>query len=165
VSPPTNPKTGNALVTFWYDQTTYVDGLCQETCRDLGHVQYGLAALIDAAETALIQGVDLYGEEQARLVAGLEFHANCLQGATVPSWLCGGTLTDVKFDPMWEIAVNELSTVRAGKPPDRRRSSHGVGDTDPRADRWGEVAARLRFQHPRAAASPDKFLSASSAQT
>ena len=112
VPPPTNPKTGSALVTFWYDQSTYVDGLCQETCRDLGHVQYGLAAMINAAETALIQDVDLYGEQQARLVAALEFHANYLRGATVPAWLCGGTLTAVKFDPMWEIAVNELGNVR-----------------------------------------------------
>jgi hypothetical protein len=110
VPPPTNPKTGAALVTFWYDQTTYADGLCQETCRDLGHVQYGLAAMINAAETALIQGVDLFGEQQRRLVAGLEFHANYLDGAAVPSWLCGGALTAVKFDPMWEIAVNELGT-------------------------------------------------------
>jgi hypothetical protein len=80
-------------------------------------VQYGLAAMINAAETALIQGVDLYGEEQARLLAGLEFHASYLRGAAVPSWLCGGALTAVKFDPMWEIAVNELATVRGASLP------------------------------------------------
>ena len=117
VSPPTNPKTGAALTTFWYNQTTLVDGLCQETCRDLGHVQYGLAAMINAAETALIQNVDLYGEQQTRLVAGLEFHASYLQGAAVPAWLCGGTLTAVTFDPMWEIAVNELATARGEAMP------------------------------------------------
>ncbi len=118
VPPPTNPKTGSALTTFWYGQTTLVDGVCQETCRDLGHVQYGFAALINAAETALIQGVDLFGEQQARLVAGLEFHAGYLRGGAVPSWLCGGTLNAVSFDPMWEIAVNELAGSRGASLPE-----------------------------------------------
>jgi hypothetical protein len=54
---------------------TLPDGLSQETCRDLEHVQYGLAAMINAAETARIQGVDLYAQESARIVACLEFNA------------------------------------------------------------------------------------------
>jgi hypothetical protein len=51
-----------ALTKLWYDQSRFVDGLAQETCRDFGHTQYGLAAMINAAETARQQGVDLYGE-------------------------------------------------------------------------------------------------------
>jgi len=54
---------------------TLVDGLSQETCRDLEHVQYGLAAIVNAAETARIQGVDLYGEQAERMVACMEFAA------------------------------------------------------------------------------------------
>lgn len=43
-----------------------------ETCRDLGHVQLGYATLVNTAETAWQQGIDLYGEEQDRLIAGAE---------------------------------------------------------------------------------------------
>jgi hypothetical protein len=100
----------SSLTAYWYNQTMLVDGVCQETCRDLGHVQYGLAAMINAAETARIQGVDLYSEQATRIVAGLEFHAQYLDGVAVPSWLCGGTLTDVTPDPTWEIAYNEYAT-------------------------------------------------------
>jgi Alginate lyase len=104
-----NKNSQSALVSYWYDQTTFIDGLCQETCRDLGHVQYGLAAMINAAETARIQGVDVYGEESTRITAGLELHAKYLNGAAVPSSLCTGTLTDPTPDPTWEIAYNHYA--------------------------------------------------------
>jgi hypothetical protein len=81
-----------ALVEKWYGQTTFVDGLCQETCRDLGHTMYGLAAALDAAEIAQHQGVDLYGEQARRLVAAMELHAGFLLGDPAPPWLCGGHL-------------------------------------------------------------------------
>jgi hypothetical protein len=99
----------------WHGQTKFVDGLCQEECRDLGHTQYGIAAAANAAETALIQGVNLYSEQAKRLVAGLEFTAQFLTGAPVPSWLCGGTLTAVTPDPTWEVAYNEYAN-RLGMP-------------------------------------------------
>jgi hypothetical protein len=111
VAPPGGAyKTPAALTKLWYGQTTLLDGLAQETCRDLGHVQYGLAAMINAAETARIQGVDLYGEQKSRLVAGLEYHAAFLDGDAVPANLCGGKLNAVTPDPMWEIARNALET-------------------------------------------------------
>ena len=113
VPPPTGNKTGAALIKFWYNQTTFVDGLSQETCRDLGHVQYGLAAMTNAAETATIQGVLLFAEEEKRLRLGYEFHAQFLDGAAVPSSLCGGALKGVSPDPMWEIGYNALFN-RAG---------------------------------------------------
>ena len=106
--PPRGNKTGAALTKYWYDQTVMMDGLAQETCRDLGHVQYGLAGIINAAETARLQGVDLYGSEAPRLRAGLEFHAKFLNGAAVPANLCGGTLSSVSPNPMWEIALNHF---------------------------------------------------------
>ena len=55
-------QSSSSLATFWYNPSSFANGLCQETCRDLGHVQYGLAAMIHAAETARIQGVDLYSD-------------------------------------------------------------------------------------------------------
>jgi hypothetical protein len=108
---PVPPPAGNAttpqqIVAFWYNQSTFMDGLAQETCRDLGHTQYGMAAMVNAAETARIQGIDLYSLEAKRITAGLELHAKFLNGAPVPANLCGGTLTAVTPDPMWEIAFN-----------------------------------------------------------
>jgi hypothetical protein len=115
---PVPPPKGNvtspqALISFWYKQATFVDGLSQETCRDLGHVQLGLAAMINAAETARIQGVDLYGAESKRITAGLEYQAQYLNGAPVPATLCGGSLNAVSPAPMWEIAYNHYAN-RAG---------------------------------------------------
>jgi hypothetical protein len=110
VEPPRGDKTGEALIEFWHGQRTFVDGLSQETCRDLGHVQYGLAAMINAAETARIQGVDLYGEEEERIRATLEFHARFINGESVPSWLCGGSLKDTRGLAMWDIAFNHYAS-------------------------------------------------------
>jgi hypothetical protein len=97
---------GLDLATFWYGQTTFeADGVGQETCRDLGHMQYGLAAIVNLAETALIQGVDLYGMESKRISAGLEFHAQFLDSVAAPPWLCGGQLNLLTY-PTWEIGLN-----------------------------------------------------------
>jgi hypothetical protein len=106
-------KTPSQLVTYWQGQSTFVDGLCQETCRDLGHTQLGFAAMINGAETAKIQGVDLYGQEQKRLAAGYEFNAQYLDGTAVPSWLCGGKLSAVTPTETWEIGYNAYAN-RAG---------------------------------------------------
>jgi len=95
--------------TNWYGLTTFMDGVGQETFRDLIHVQYGIASAMYVAETALIQGVDLYKEQQQRLSAALEFHAQLLDGVPAPSWLCGATLMRVSPDPTWEIGYNEFA--------------------------------------------------------
>lgn len=121
VPPPSGGKTGAALITYWYDPGKFVDGLCQETCRDLGHTQLGLAAMINAAETAHIQGVKLYEEQADRIAKGLEWNAQYLDGVAPPSWLCGGTLTDATPTAMWEIALNELEG-RLGRSMPRTRS-------------------------------------------
>lgn len=108
VPPPGASKTGSALISYWYTPGKFVGGLCQETCRDFGHAQLGLAAMINAAETAHIQGVKLYEEEADRIAQGLEWNAQWLDGVTAPSWLCGGSLTDATATEMWEIALNEF---------------------------------------------------------
>src|SRR5262249_32980514 len=50
--PPKSNKSNAELVSYWYGQSMFVDGLAQETCRDLGHTQLGFAAIVNAAETA-----------------------------------------------------------------------------------------------------------------
>lgn len=96
-----------------FPQTVYnasVDGVCQETCRDLGHTQMGTAAAINGAETAYIQGIDLYGEMATRLTTALEFHANYLLGAAQPAYLCNGTaLKGVSTAPTFEIAFRHFN--------------------------------------------------------
>ncbi len=92
----------------WNGQTVFnnsVDGVSQETCRDFGHTEYSIAATMNAAETARIQGVDLYGSEKPRLEATLEFHARYLLGNPVPSSVCGGHVILVSH-PTFEIGYN-----------------------------------------------------------
>jgi hypothetical protein len=100
-----NKDTRDALIKYWYEQSKFVDGLGQETCRDFGHLQMGLAAMINTAETARIQGVDLYGEQAERIAAAMEFHAGFLLGQPIPEWLGGGKL-DLRTIATWEIAYN-----------------------------------------------------------
>jgi len=97
----------------WYGQTVYnasVDGISQETCRDFGHAQYGISGALDAAETAHIQGIDLYNDVASnaknRLTAALEFNAYYLMGNPVPTSVCGGTVT-LQVYPTDEIGYNE----------------------------------------------------------
>jgi len=50
-------------------------GQCQESGRDQAHTQMGLGFLANTAETAWIQGVDLYGALDNRLLKGFEYTA------------------------------------------------------------------------------------------
>ena len=67
---------GGSNDAHWYEPLQWVDGLTQETCRDFGHhTQYAIAASIHAAEIAWNQGVDIYGEDEKRYIAMMEFTA------------------------------------------------------------------------------------------
>jgi hypothetical protein len=105
VAMPGSSTSPAALADFWYGQSSYMDGLTQETCRDLGHTGWGLEAMAQIAETAWIQGVDLYAEAQQRLVTSLELHAGFSLGDDVPGSLCRGRLVST-FEPIPEIAYN-----------------------------------------------------------
>jgi len=85
------------------DLNATVDGIAQETCRDLEHTTYSIAAATYAAETAHIQGDKLFEAEQNRLVATLEFHAHLLlKKDPVPPLVCGG---EVKLSRGYTFAV------------------------------------------------------------
>ncbi|MEV0408638.1 alginate lyase family protein [Actinoallomurus sp. NPDC050550] len=94
------------IIKYWQGQTTFVDGLAQETCRDFGHTGWAIDAALHVAETARLQGVDLYGEGRARLTKALEFHATYELGAKAPSWLCKGTVKR-GLGPVLEVGYNE----------------------------------------------------------
>jgi hypothetical protein len=98
--------------TNWNGATVFMDGISQETCRDLTHTQYGIASAMYVAETALIQGVDLYAEQEKRLATTVEFHAGFLDGVPPPGWLCGGSLAGLTARPTWEIAYNHFANRR-----------------------------------------------------
>jgi hypothetical protein len=83
--------------------TPLVDGLLQESVRDSQHANLALSAMVNAAETARQQGVDIYSEQAKRIMAALEFQAQYLRPntATPPKNLA------FHVHPTWEIAYNE----------------------------------------------------------
>ncbi len=104
--PPRGTKdTPELLIKYWQNQTTFVDGLAQETCRDFGHTGWGFEAAVHVAETARLQGWDLYAEAEERITKALEFHAKYELGVPAPQWLCGGTIKP-GLGPTLEIAYN-----------------------------------------------------------
>ncbi|MFI6323695.1 alginate lyase family protein [Nonomuraea sp. NPDC050556] len=95
------------IIGYWQGQTTFVDGLTQETCRDFVHTGYGLSAISHFAETARIQGQDLYPEVADRLRHALGFQAKYELGTAPPSWLCGGSVNR-GLGPVTEVGFNAL---------------------------------------------------------
>ncbi len=81
-----------------------VDGLLQETARDPHHAAMGFASIVNAAETAWHQGVDLYAEQAARITAALEFQAQYLKPNTTPV----PPNLEFNLEPTWEIAYNHF---------------------------------------------------------
>ncbi|MEV7418669.1 alginate lyase family protein [Streptomyces sp. NPDC089919] len=108
------------MKTYWFNQGRYVDGLGQETCRNLRHVGYSLAASAHIAETAWHQGIDLYGEQADRLKAALEFHAAYQLGKTPPAWLCGGKI-ERSMGPDLEVALGHYEGRTGAKLPLTRK--------------------------------------------
>ena len=105
---------GGSDNTKWYSPQQWIDGLTQETCRDLGHhAQYGLASALHAAEVAYNQGVDIYGEQQTRFIAAMELMAKeFLKGSGRFSEICNkqskgyGNSNDDDFFNTWELGYN-----------------------------------------------------------
>jgi hypothetical protein len=81
-----------------------VEGLLQETARDSGHANMALAGMVDAAETARQQGVDLYSEQAKRIMAALEFQAQYLP----PNKAAAPENLEFNLHPTWEIAYNHF---------------------------------------------------------
>ncbi|MFJ5990245.1 alginate lyase family protein [Lentzea sp. NPDC092896] len=97
------------IISYWHNQSTFVDGLTQETCRDFAHTAYGLSAASHLAETARIQGQDIWGEIKDRMRHAWGLHAKYQNGEPVPSWLCGGSYSR-ELGPTPEVSYNALNT-------------------------------------------------------
>ncbi|MGV9345686.1 alginate lyase family protein [Streptomyces spiralis] len=106
--PSQNLNTRDKIVSYWQGQSTFVTGLTQETCRDFTHTGYGISAISHVAETSRIQGQDLYGTDVGeRLRQALGFQSKYELGASVPSWLCGGSVNR-GLGPVTEVGYNAL---------------------------------------------------------
>ncbi|MGW5666815.1 alginate lyase family protein [Micromonospora sp. NPDC003776] len=108
-SPPGEALSRQQVIEYWGGQTRFVDGFAQETCRDFLHTGWGLLAAAHVAETAWIQGLDLYAEARDRLTRALELHAGYELGNPVPPWVCGGHLK-TGLMPSAEVAYNHYTT-------------------------------------------------------
>jgi len=98
-------KPANCDMAIWGNKgitTPLVDGLLQESVRDSGHANLALSAMVNAAETARQQGVDLYAEQAKRIMAALEYQAQFLPPNNTPP------PANLAFHthPTWEIAYN-----------------------------------------------------------
>ncbi|MVU79893.1 hypothetical protein GPX89_21945 [Nocardia sp. ET3-3] len=107
ISARSNLRTPEAIIKYWQNQSVFVDGLAQETCRDFEHTGYGLSAIAHIAETSRIQHEDLYPQVGDRLRAAFEFHARYQLGEPLPADICGGKF-DKKLGPITEVALNAL---------------------------------------------------------
>lgn len=108
--PSQNLNTREKIVAYWQGQSTFVNGLTQETCRDFVHTGYGISAISHVLETSRIQGVDLYPEFGERLRHALGFQSRWERNLEpVPSWLCKGTLKR-GLGPITEVGYNALHT-------------------------------------------------------
>ncbi|MEU0879335.1 alginate lyase family protein [Lentzea sp. NPDC005914] len=111
--PKTPPGSGidtrSEIIAYWQNQSTFVDGLTQETCRDFAHTGYGLAAAAHLAETARHQGQDIWGEIRERMRYAWGLHTKYQNGEPVPSWLCGGSYSR-ELGPTSEVGFNALNT-------------------------------------------------------
>lgn len=97
------------IISYWHDQSTFVDGVTQETCRDFAHTAYGLSAASHLAETARIQGQDIWGEIKDRMRHAWGLHTRYQNGEPVPSWLCGGSYSR-ELGPTPEVSFTALNT-------------------------------------------------------
>jgi len=82
----------------------FVDGLLQETARDSQHAAMAFAGMVDVAETARQQGIDLYAEQGKRVMAAMEFQAQYLP----PNHAKPPENLEFNLHPTWEIAYNHF---------------------------------------------------------
>jgi len=105
----TSLNSESAIHNYWVSPYRYFDGLCQETCRDYGHhMQMGLASAVNSAEIAFHQGIDLYAENDKRIMAAMEFQAGPLLGNPVSKELFPNGFVASDLLPTWEIAYNHF---------------------------------------------------------
>lgn len=148
VSPADHYETAAELKDLWYDPTSFVTGLQGETLRDISHMAFGMGAMSNAAQTAAIQGVDLYRDEQARIVAAYERNAGYVNQYLDKKASLGGAEPPASWKPVgWvgpEFVVGGLG-YRGGWEVAYRHYALTVGISMPQT---AKLVARLRPTQP-----------------
>ncbi len=109
------------MLSYWFGATTFMSGMEGETCRDISHTVFGFEAAANGAETARLQGIDLWGEQKTRLTKALETNAAWLNGSLdgepqPADWPCnaalklGGTAYKLGWEVMYNHYANRLGT-------------------------------------------------------
>ncbi len=88
----TDTKSLASFISYWYSPTStapWINGLSQESGRDPHHTAMSFACIGNICETARLQGDDLWGENQTRILTGTEliagwFYAGFVQGNNRP---------------------------------------------------------------------------------
>jgi len=105
------------LKNYWHNPTRFISGLEGETLRDINHMAMGFGAMIDGAETARLQGVDLYGAEKNRIVTAMELNTGYIHAAVKggqnppPNWVGTAPIntTNGSWKITWEIGYNHFA--------------------------------------------------------
>ncbi|MBL9186013.1 MAG: alginate lyase family protein [Opitutaceae bacterium] len=109
---PVPPPSGNRKKAPWGNKgktTPLVAGLLQETMRDPHHANMGFSSMVNAAETAFHQGLDLYAEQGGRMIAAMEYQAQFLPPHSAPP----PPNLEFALQPTWEIAFNHFHRRRS----------------------------------------------------
>ena len=126
-------------------------GQCQETGRDQAHAQLGLGALCDICEMAWMQGDDLWGAFDNRLMRGLEYSARYNQGYHVPfetwqdctglycDWTEPGSMGRGRIRCIYDAAYEHYTTVKGLKMPYTKK----LLDLQRKAERRGEIIQNM----------------------
>ncbi|MDZ3993125.1 alginate lyase family protein [Pseudomonas sp. Teo4] len=109
-------RSDSRIAAHWHSPKAFVTGLSQETCRDLAHTAMGLAAIVNVAETARLQGIDLYAEQQYRIIRALELHSSH-QNGNLTRQLCSAPLK-ATINGTFEIAYNHYALRRGIRMPE-----------------------------------------------
>jgi hypothetical protein len=96
----------NRLRAAWHHPSRWIEGLQGETLRDLSHMTMGMGAMASAAETARIQGVDLWGEQRRRIVAAAELQAGYVNAYLDEVARRGGAQPDASWRPPGWVGPN-----------------------------------------------------------
>lgn len=134
----------NHAVWTLYDSGTL--GQWQESGRDQEHAQLGVGLLGYAAQTAWNQGVDLFGYNSNRLLAGAEYVAAYNMDQTVPYTLYNNSDKVLQYyisvngrdrlddRPVWELLFNHYAVLEGMSTPNvmamaqLQRPEHGSAD-------------------------------------
>ena len=83
----------------------YPSGQCEDSCRDQGHTQLGLANFANTCVVAWNQGVDLFAEADNRLALGFEYTSRYMLGEDVPAYGKISEMTRGRFSDTYHVIL------------------------------------------------------------